>query len=316
MSSLYSCIWRNKNLHLNCFSFYCHCFLRVEEYISQGKDSLLADPDPNFLYTKRKLAKQGTSCPVVDSSSGDVFKQKVKFPESGWGSQLEKMPLFTKVEMNRYIENSGQRPGSSHHSVPTSWKKGKTFLEDEYLKNIECTSHVQEAEERTFKDTLRKINPKMGLANVSSRHGELVDTKYGKSPVGSLSSYQLSHTESNFDVAINIDSVARRETHIQEIESFPRFPLQYQGECEECDLSDEKKDFVRKLHLDEDDINELEHATRDQAKSERWKSERKYRFTASKFHLIAHRQRNHETFANTLMQPVFYIHTYKSWHKI
>ena len=51
---------------------------------------------------------------------------------------------------------------------------------------------VLEAEERTFKETLRKINPKMGL--VFSRHGELVDTKYGKSPVGSLSSYQLSHT--------------------------------------------------------------------------------------------------------------------------
>ena len=59
----------------------------------------------------------------------------------------------------------------------------------------------------------------MGLANVSSRHGELVDTKYGKRPVGSLSSYQLSHTESNFDVAINIDSVARRDNHIQGIES-------------------------------------------------------------------------------------------------
>ena len=42
---------------------------------------------------------------------------------------------------------------------------------------------------------LRKINPKMVLANVSSRHGELVETKYGKSPVGSLSSFQLSHTE-------------------------------------------------------------------------------------------------------------------------
>ena len=136
----------------------------------------------------------------------------------------------------------------------------------------------------------------MGLANVSSRDGELVDTKYGKSHVGSSSIYQLSHTESNFDVAINIDSVARHNTNIQEIESFSRFPLQYQGESTECDLSDEKKDFVRKLYLDEDDINELEHATRDQAKSETWKSERKYRFTASKFHLSAHRQRNHETY--------------------
>ena len=59
--------------------------------------------------------------------------------------------------------------------------------------------------------------------------------------------------------------------------------------------------------MNEDDINELEHATRDQAKSEKWKSERKYRFTASKFHLIAHRQRNHETFANNLMPPIPFV---------
>ena len=62
---------------------------------------------------------------------------------------------------------------------------------------------------------LRKINPETGLANVSSRHGELVDTKCGKGPVGSVSSYQLSHTKSNFDVVINIDSVARHDNHIQ-----------------------------------------------------------------------------------------------------
>lgn len=55
--------------------------------------------------------------------------------------------------------------------------------------------------------------------------------------------------------------------------------------------------------MDEDEINELECATRDQAKSEKWKTERKYRFTASNFHLIAHRQRNHQNFANTLMHP-------------
>ena len=65
----------------------------MEEYINQGKDSLLVDLDPNLLYTKRKLAKQGTSCSVVGSSSGDVFKRKVNFPRSGWGSQLEKMLL-------------------------------------------------------------------------------------------------------------------------------------------------------------------------------------------------------------------------------
>ena len=109
---------------------------------------------------------------------------------------------------------------------------------------------------------------------------------------------QISHTESNFDVAMNIDLVARHKTHIQEIEYCPHFPLQYQTESEERDLSDEK-DFVRKLHLDEDDINELENGTRNQAKGEKFTFEHKYRFTASKFHFIAHRQRNHETFAST-----------------
>ena len=50
--------------------------------------------------------------------------------------------------------------------------------------------------------------------------------------------------------------------------------------------------------MDEDDINEL-----DPAKSEKWKSERRYRFTSCKFHIISHRQRNHETFAKSLMHP-------------
>ena len=132
-------VWENKNNAL-VFLFVVIVLLGVEEYISERKDGLLVDPDPNSLYTKRKLARQGASCAVVDSSSVDVPKQKLKFPESGWGSQLEKMPLFTRAEMNKYIENSGKRLGSSHHSVPTSWRKGKTFLEDEYLKNIECPS--------------------------------------------------------------------------------------------------------------------------------------------------------------------------------
>ena len=184
------------------------------------------------MYTKRKLSKQGASCSGVDSSTDVPLKLKVKFPQAGWGSRLDKMPLFTKAEMNNYIENSGKRLGSSHHSVPTSCKKGKTFLEEESTEDLvndadqnpeeACTSRLQtwhrkgrgdtivpqpvmdvivkktklsdtekqeegincllyearnnvtvlEAEERTFKETLRKINPKMGLANVSSRHGE------------------------------------------------------------------------------------------------------------------------------------------------
>lgn len=42
---------------------------------------------------------------------------------------------------------------------------------------------------------------------------------------------------------------------------------------------------------------------RDQALSERWKKERKFRFTASKFDLIVKRQRNHEKFAADMINP-------------
>ena len=66
-------------------------------------------------------------------------------------------------------------------------KKTKLSDSEKHVERINCLLYeaknnvtVQEAVERTFKDTLRKINPKMGLANVSSRHGELVDTEFGK----------------------------------------------------------------------------------------------------------------------------------------
>ena len=67
--SLYNRIWRNKFKIALFFPFIVIAFFRVEEYISQGKDSFLVDPDPNLLYTKRKLSKQGASCSGFDSSS-------------------------------------------------------------------------------------------------------------------------------------------------------------------------------------------------------------------------------------------------------
>lgn len=134
----------------------------------------------------------------------------------------------------------------------------------------------------------------------------MVDTKYGKSPVGSFSSYQLSHTESNFDVYINVEPAVQRietDTNNPQINQFPHFPLQNQGESEERNLGDDKKEFVNRLKLDEDEINALEGATRDQASSELCRSECQFRFTASNFHLISHRKRNHQNFANTLIHP-------------
>ena len=82
---------------------------------------------------KRKLANK-VPLPVLQLLQVLLFcLNKLSFPDRGWGNSLEKMPLSNKAKANRSIANSGKLLGSSHHSAPTSWKKGKTFLEDEYL---------------------------------------------------------------------------------------------------------------------------------------------------------------------------------------
>ena len=129
--------------------------------------------------------------------------------------KIDNFSLFESKSTKNLVNNVDQNPEEACTSRLQTWhRKGrgdtivpqpamdiivnKTKLSDteKQGEGITCLLYearnnviVLEAEERTFKDALRKINPKTGLANVSSRHGELVDTKYGKSPAGSLSSY-------------------------------------------------------------------------------------------------------------------------------
>ena len=49
--------------------------------------------------------------------------------------------MFTRAEMNEHIARSGKSISNiRHHSVPTSLRKAKTFLEDEYLREITAAS--------------------------------------------------------------------------------------------------------------------------------------------------------------------------------
>ena len=101
------------------------------------------DPDPNGLYTKRKQQRIGigATSSVTDSSNGDANKPSVKYPSDGWSTSLENMPMFTRAEMNEHIARSGKSiSNTQHHSVPTSLRKAKTFLEDEYLREITAAS--------------------------------------------------------------------------------------------------------------------------------------------------------------------------------
>ena len=66
-------------------------------------------------------------------------------------------------------------------------------------------------------------------------------------------------------------------------------------------LDDAEKALIQTLEVDENSINSIESATREQSNSECWKNERKYRFTASRFQLISKRQRNRDKFAAELI---------------
>ena len=416
--------------------------IRVEEYIASGRDKIIVDPDPNKIYTKRKARECSISLPGSSSHTKEVTE--INYPTTGWGRNLEKLPLFTKAEMKKHVENSGKRVGSvEHHSVPTSLKRAKTFLQDEYLKDIEanddenyfyfkckcyhsykkheaphtiqvalciisaqvmhatctcaagkvgycnhtlalmlkickyslyeskttedlndeldenpplaCTSTLQTwhkrgrgdsihpqpvmdlvvtkiksdddkqsgkpiscqlyearkltkndlTEEDRFKNEIAAINPKMGIATLASNTpNSMVQTKFGSSPIGSTNSYQMSYTESNFPVYVNISAVSRCPDPNFDINSYPRFPLKDTTTRVYPDtLSSEERTFLSSLEVDEDTLNKIEAETREQVSSERWREERKFRFTASRFHLISRRQRNHNTFAKEMMHP-------------
>ena len=66
---------------------------------------------------------------------------------------------------------------------------------------------------------------------------------------------------------------------------------------------DEEKTLISYIEVDEMKVNKIERETIQQANCAKWKVERTYRFTASRFHLISRCQRHHETFAKTLMHP-------------
>ena len=86
--------------------------------------------------------------------------------------------------------------------------------------------------------------------------------------------------------------------------TYPRFPLSsFSDFVWPENLNASEKALINSLVVDETIINNIEEAMRDQALSEHWKKERKFRFTASKFDLIVKRQRNHEKFAADMINP-------------
>ena len=164
-------------------------------------------------------------------------------------------------------------------------------------------------EQKAFKAELAEIDSNMGFSHMNreaSSVAELTETRFGKTPVGSVLSYQTSFTESNFSVEADLTAVPRITGATADIAHYPRFPMHVTNEETMIIprvLTAGEQTVLSGLKVDEEKIHNIESSTREQSASEHWKKERTYRFTASSFQLIARRQRNHSAFAQSLMHP-------------
>ena len=161
--------------------------------------------------------------------------------------------------------------------------------------------------ENVFLSELEKIDPNVGFAHINkakSPHTEMAKTKYGKSPVGSFPSYQTSLTELNFSARVDFTSVQRVNGADPDLTHYPRFPLTTEEEMVIFRvLTDAEQNLLSSLSVDEEKIHQIESSTKEQSPSDMWKKEHTYRFTASSFQVITKRQRNHDSFAQTIVYP-------------
>ena len=106
----------------------------------------------------------------------------------------------------------------------------------------------------------------------------LVETKFGKCQVGSLLSYQVAFTESNFKATADISSVPIQQTVNQDQQlNYPRFPLRNEDAMDIPEsITDKEGKVLDKLTVDEDKINEIESETQQQAECDKWKDEQSY----------------------------------------
>ena len=117
-------------------------------------------------------------------------------------------------------------------------------------------------EKQKFKQAIRDINPQMGLAQIVTLGSEkhLKETRH--SPGSSYVSYQLTHTESNYNVCVDISSVLRGRKNNQPL-TYPRFPLRDRGPptVQNNQLTAAERNLYESLCINEDIVNTIKNET-------------------------------------------------------
>jgi len=264
---------------------YCSCVAGADGYCNHVLALMLKLAKFTLFHCKttKDLCKDKDETEAVACTS-ELLKWRLK----GGGSHITPQPV-SNVQVNKTKPNTSTRSGV------------KSLL---YEARVNLSYNEQNIQQ--FKKDLSLMNPNMGLSQMAldAPQTELLDTKYGKCPKGSFGSYQLAFTESNFSANADLSAVPRRIEALVNCEEYPRFPHdQEEGMTIPDFLSDDETTFIQSLRKDENEINEIERNTRKQSDCDQWKKERRYRFTASKFHAIKIRQKNFNTLADSIMNP-------------
>lgn len=131
-----------------------------------------------------------------------------------------------KIHSQPVMEILVEKPKLDDGHAQSSKEPGVSCL----LYEARNTFKTQQADEIRLKEQIKQINPAMALASIltpTTGDSQNVETRFGKCPRGSYASYQLSFTESNFQVFIDISSVARTNANEGTVASaqFPKFPI-------------------------------------------------------------------------------------------
>ena len=102
----------------------------MEEYVTRKLDQNIIDPNPEIIYTNRKLYRLSTNLRKSVGYLSAWTQWKLKIPSDGWGSSLDKNAFFTRAEMDRYIGQCERRISGDNHAyrpVPTGLRKGENL---------------------------------------------------------------------------------------------------------------------------------------------------------------------------------------------
>lgn len=221
-----------------------------------------------------------------------------KWHKKGGGSNIVPESIMNVVVNKTKLEDSEN----------TTKRGGIKSLLYEARSNVSCNQE----KEKQFKSSLYGILPGTGFSQMARDSStNLVETKNGKCPVGSILSYQLSFTESNFKAIVDVSSIPRGAV-AGNGDIYPRFPLtdDFVKMTVPQNLTENEQSLLEHLEVDENDISHIENITVKQSNCDKWKEERKYRFTASSFDLIRKRKRNHDSFSNTILNPPLLCNKY------